>query len=172
MFCVECGKDTPIFKDGVCVDCYLGSHQFTSGPEICDLETCPHCGSYKYKSNWVQEILPDFLIKWIKNNFKISKELEKIDINPVCKETKQGIFCKVYISGKIKDVEISEDHDLLVRQKNNVCDVCSKRFGGYHEAIIQVRPEKNKMTSSELNNFQKEVEDLVAEQQAKGNNYY
>ena len=132
MFCVECGKETEIYKDGVCLDCYLKTKEFTHGPEIIDMIVCPHCGSYKYKNTWTNAILREVLRKIIKNDFKISKEIKKIDINPVCKEKDKGYDCTVYISGIIGNKEITEEHSLTVRLKKTACDVCSKQFGGYH----------------------------------------
>jgi nonsense-mediated mRNA decay protein 3 len=169
MFCVECGKEGSIFKDGVCIDCYLKTHSFTSGPSIIDLPICTHCNSYKYKNTWTTELLGDVLRRIVKNTFKIGPELNKIDINTECKEAKDGMQCKVYISGFIDDVEITEEHDLDIRLKRTVCDVCSKKYGGYHEAIIQIRADKRTLTKDELNNIQLSVENLVENMQAKGN---
>ena len=130
MFCVECGKDGPIFKDGVCHNCYMKTHKFTEGPDLIDLPVCSHCSAYKYKNNWTSELFGDVIRRVIKNTFKISKELKKVDINTECKEEKEGMHCKVYITGLLDDEEIKEEHELTVRYKRTVCDVCSKKFGG------------------------------------------
>lgn len=169
MFCVECGNEEPIFKDGVCINCYLKSHTFTSGPDLIDLPTCAHCRSFKYKNTWTNDKLCDVLKRIIKNTFQISKELEKLNINTECKETKRGNECKVFITGFINDTEITEDHDLLVREKKTVCDVCSKRFGGYHEAIVQVRTESKKLSKDEIREIIDLVVNTVEELQNKGN---
>ena len=169
MFCVECGNEEPIFKDGVCINCYLKSHTFTSGPEIIDLPTCSHCGSFKYKNTWTNDVLGDVLRRIIKNTFQISKELDKLDINTKCKETKRGIECKVYITGFLKDTEVTEEHDILVREKKTVCDVCSKRFGGYHEAIVQIRTDEKKLSKDEIGEIIELVENTVEELQDRGN---
>jgi len=169
MFCVECGKETKIFKDGTCVECYLKNHSFTEGPELLDLPICTHCNSYKYKNTWLSEMLADVLKKLIKSNFKISPDLKKIDINTDCKETKQGLVCKIYISGLVGESEITEEHDLLVHLKRTVCDVCSKQVGGYHESIVQIRADKRKLSKEELENIENSVFTLIENMQAKGN---
>lgn len=169
MFCVECGKEKEIYKKGVCLDCYVKSNSFTEGPKIIHLPVCTNCGSFKYKNTWTDQLLNDVLIRIVKNTFKIKKELKKIDINPVCKESKEGYSCKVYISGFIDKKEITEEHDLEVRLKKTVCDVCSKRFGGYHEAIIQVRTGKRKLSNKEIENIIENVINQVQSMQSKGN---
>jgi nonsense-mediated mRNA decay protein 3 len=169
MFCVECGKEIPIFRNGVCLSCYLKTNSFTKGPEIIDLPLCVHCNSYKYKSTWTSELFGDIMGRIIKNTFTISKELKKIDINLTSKEEKDGMMCKVFITGFLDDVEITEEHNLLVRLRRTVCDVCSKRFGGYHEAIIQIRGDKRNLSKKELDNVMLSVESLVETMQSKGN---
>jgi len=169
MFCVECGKETKIYKNGVCIECYLKENKFTQGPEIIDLPLCTHCGSYKYRNNWTNELLTELLKRVVKKTFKISKELKKVDINSACNESKGGYECKIIISGFIDDFQVVEEHNVLVRLKKIVCDVCSKQFGGYHEAIIQVRTEGKKLNQEELKNIQLSVENIVQNLQAKGN---
>jgi len=169
MFCVECGKEESVFRDGVCLECYLKSHSFTKGFEFIDIPTCAHCESYKYKSTWTSELFGDILKKFIKKDFKISKELKKIDINTECKEEKERIACKIYISGFVDDIQITEEHDAYVRLKKTVCDVCSKRFGGYHEAIIQIRTDKRNLEQKEREEIISNVESLVETLRTKGN---
>ena len=169
MFCVECGKEGPIFREGVCLSCYLKTHSFTRGPDEIDLPVCSHCSSYKYKSNWTSDLFGEVMRRVIKNKFQINRELKKIDINTECKEIKDGMMCKVYISGFIDGVEITDEHELFVHLRKTVCDVCSKKFGGYHEAIIQIRTDKRKITKNEIENIEKDVENLVEHLRAKGN---
>lgn len=169
MFCVECGKETTIFRNGVCIECYLKTHQFTKGSEIIDIPVCPHCQSYKYKNTWTSELFDDVLIRYIKHSFKISPELTKVTITTSCNMKKNEAACNVFISGTIDDNAITEDHDLLVRFQKIVCDVCSKRFGGYHEAILQIRADKRALSIDELTNIKLLVENFVEQLQAKGN---
>jgi len=169
MFCVECGIDGEIYKDGVCINCYLKNKKFSKGPEILDLPVCVHCQGYKYKNTWKNDLLNDILKRIIKNNFEISKELQKVDINIGFNETPCGLECTVYISGLIQEKEITEEHELLVRLRKTVCEVCSRQFGGYHEAIIQVRTEKRKFSKEEIIDIQATVETMVENMQVKGN---
>ena len=169
MFCVECGKEGRIFKDGVCINCYIQSHSFTSGPSIIDLIHCSHCGSFKFKNNWTDELFSDVVRRLIKNNFKIKRELEQVEIETECKDIKNGKDCIVSITGFLDDHQITEKHNLHVRIKKNVCDVCSKQFGGYHEAILQIRADTRNLSKQELKDIHLEVESYVEDLKLKGN---
>ena len=169
MFCVECGSEEPIFRDGVCRKCYLKTHTFTKGPEEINLPICAHCSSYKYKNTWTSELFGEVIRRVIRNTFQISRELRDIDITTECKDVKENMSCKVFISGFLDDAEINEEHNLFVRLDKTVCDVCSKRFGGYHEAIIQIRAENRDLKKDELEQIGIFVENLVEDLRAKGN---
>ena len=169
MFCVECGCESPIFRDGVCIRCYLKTHTFTKGPAYIDIPICVHCNSYKFKNTWSSDLFDDAIQRAIKNEFYISKELEKVKINTECKDTMDGKSCKILISGYLDDVEIVEEHNIQVRLKRSVCDVCSRRQGGYYEAIVQIRTTNRTLTKKELEDITKTVENFVDDLQSKGN---
>jgi len=103
------------------------------------------------------------------NSFKISKEVNNQKISTEYKEEKERILGKIVISGYIDDVKITEEHHLIIQIKKNVCDVCSKRFGGYHEAIIQVRADRRKLAEEEIEDIRYYVELIVKNMQNKGN---
>ena len=169
MFCVECGSEEPIFRDGVCRKCYLKTHKFTKGPKEIEIPICAHCSSYKYKNTWTSDLFGDVIKRVIKNYFDINRELRNVDITTEYKEAKENMSCKVYITGFLDNVEINEEHDLLVHLNKTVCDVCSKRFGGYHEAIVQIRAENRELKKEELEQIGIYIENLVEDLRAKGN---
>lgn len=169
MFCVECGKEEKIFRNGVCIRCYLKNNRFTKGPEILDIYICPKCSSYKYKNTWTQESFEKVLKRHIKDNFQISSELKKVQIKTDWGEKGKKLSCKIAISGYLEDHEISEKHYITIRIKGVVCDICSKQFGGYFEATLQVRAKKRKLTKEELETIRLNVENLVESLKVKGN---
>jgi len=167
MFCVECGKEE-IFKDGVCVSCYLKHKSFTKGPEIIDIISCTSCSSYKFKNAWFSESLDESLLRHIRDNFQISVELKEVKIKTEYDEKRKNIPCNIEISGLLEDQKIVEQHNLMVRIKKTICDVCSKKFGGYFEAVLQLRAEKRKPSHDELQVIRETIETLVENLQAKG----
>jgi len=37
MICVECGKESEIINNGLCLDCYIKSNRFTKGPDFLNI---------------------------------------------------------------------------------------------------------------------------------------
>jgi nonsense-mediated mRNA decay protein 3 len=169
MFCVECGKETEIFRNGVCINCYLKNKSFSKGPDIFDITICSNCSSYKYKNLWLRESFNKILNRHIKDKFKISDELKKVKIKTECDEKGKTVLCKIIIMGYLDDHEISEEHFLSIRIKNVTCDICSKQFGGYFEATLQIRANKRKLMRKEIDTIRLDVETIVKSYRNKGN---
>ena len=169
MFCVECGKEDPILRDGVCISCYLKTHKFSEGPSIIDLTVCVNCDSYKFKNTWTPDLFDDILRRTIRNTFHISKELNNVEITTECKKKKETVDCKLIISGFLDNMEVSEEHDITIRIKRAVCDVCSRQSGGYYEAIVQIRPDRTKLSTEEIDDLGSTVRSLVEQMRNKGN---
>ena len=169
MLCVECGRERDIFRNGVCLECYLKHHSFSSGPTFIDIPLCVHCGSMRYKSTWMNDPLEMVLKRWVKHFFYIERDLRNVSIEVNCNLDKEEIPCEITIIGFIDGIEIREGHRVTIRLKRTVCDVCSKRFGGYHEAILQLRTSKRKLSNQEKEDLKKFIEEMVYSMQEKGN---
>jgi nonsense-mediated mRNA decay protein 3 len=168
MFCVECGNDVPIFRNGVCLKCYLKATQFSKGPAILDIKMCPRCSSYKCKNTWIQGAFTDILKRYVKEAFTINPELKNVGIQIQCKEQDRILACTVCISGSLEDQTITEQHPLTIRIRHNTCETCSREAGGYYEAILQIRTEQRKFSKIEIKTLQSAVETMVEQLQASG----
>jgi len=169
MICVDCGKETTIFREGSCLRCYLQRHQFAQGPSVFYIPYCTHCNAFKYKSNWKNDSFEDILKRYIKQFFTISNELKKKTISIACGDIVENVDCTITIQGFIDDELVSESHDISVKLKKNVCDMCSKQFGGYHEAIIQIRPGNKKLSNKKLQDIEAFVDHTLLSMQEQGN---
>ena len=82
----------------------------------------------KYLKGTIEELLKD-KIKIIGKNVGI--KIEKNDV--------LHIFAKGSLKGSKKLKE--EEHDIILKLNKTVCQDCSRMFGGYYEAILQLRGE-------------------------------
>ena len=169
MFCVECGSETAIYRNGLCVPCYIKNITFAKGPRYIDIYMCPVCQSYKYKNTWLPESFDQILLRYITTTYKIKSELNNLKITPTCTHQQKTIQCNIKISGTIQHHKVEEHHHTIIRQKNLVCNICSKQHGGYYEAILQIRSSQKKLSEKQLQQLSKDIQSYVAHQQEKGN---
>ena len=169
MFCVECGKEGPIYKKGLCTACYIKETSFTQGPLIISLIQCSKCGAFKYKNTWTNDPLDNVILRNIKDVFKIAPELSNITFQLTCDPIENQFLCDLTISGNLPGHIIKESHHIQVRITRIVCDVCSKQYGGYYEAILQIRATDRKLASEELHKMQEIIEHSVANEHIQGN---
>lgn len=161
MFCVECGAEGPIYKNGVCLACYLKGNRFTNGPAILDITTCPRCNAYKFKNTWVQEPFDQALQRHLKAAFTINPELENPIFQADCKEQDKIFSCQITINGTVGGQTVLEQHPLTVRLRRITCDICSREAGGYYEAILQIRAEERTFSPDDLERLYIQVTSLV-----------
>jgi nonsense-mediated mRNA decay protein 3 len=170
MICVECGNESEIIKNGLCINCFIKSVKFSEGPNIFNIIQCSNCNSYKYRSKWLNQSLNEIINKLIIQKFKINDELKKIKTEIYYIEDKQyKKKVEVIISGSFSNKKIIEKHIIQINIKKEICEICSKQFGGYHEAIIQIRADKRNLTDIEIEGIYTYVQDYVKNIQNKGN---
>ncbi len=129
-FCFLCGKETNDLVKGYCEDCYNKEFKLVEVPEQLTFTICSRCGRIKHRNNWedidVGELLKD-KIKVLGRNVSI-----RIKKNDVLHLAVKGYFNN---SKKMK----KEEYDIVLKPRKKVCLDCTKRSGGYVEAIIQLR---------------------------------
>ena len=129
-FCFVCGKKTEKLIDGYCEKCYNKEFNLIEVPKEIMFTICTKCNRIRDKNIWkdveIEDILKD-KIKILGKNVSI-----KIEKNDVLHVTAGG-----YLKGSKSMKE--EKHDIIIKVNKIVCRNCSKRFGGYYEAIIQLR---------------------------------
>jgi nonsense-mediated mRNA decay protein 3 len=171
MICVECGKEIEILKDGLCLNCYIKSKAFTKGPDSINVIKCSNCNEFKFQNKWENQSLNSIIYNHILQKFKISSEFKNPDININITDDKNPYKKQliIIIKGHISNLEVIEKHLINVNIKREICDICSKKFGGYHEAIIQIRATKRNLSSIEIESINSLIQDFTEKMQYEGN---
>jgi nonsense-mediated mRNA decay protein 3 len=171
MICVECGKESEIINNGLCLKCYIKSKRFSNGSELLEIIRCSNCNSYKFKNKWENQSLEQIIYRLLYKDFKINDELKKPEIKFQIIDNKNQYKkqLEVEISGSIFNIDIIEKHLIQINIKKEICDICSKKYGGYHEAIIQIRADRRNLTRTEINGIYTFVQDYIEDLQQKGN---
>lgn len=159
-FCYLCGEVTSKLYEGLCSSCYLKDEKLFDLPEKIELSVCRGCTRY-YSGAWVEgENSLDALVKTIalkEINKSLSKDLKNLETTVEIKDVKEkGKGLSVELEVNVKGLTMGlEYHAALISTiaiKNVVCPDCSKRAGGYYEAVIQLRAESIDEPLSDLHN--------------------
>lgn len=172
--CVECGAQVPRLIGGSCPNCFLGKTPLLEGPSVVDVELCAHCDARHVGAHWVDpdEGMP---LEWIREEgVRASVKVHPRVFGAVLdlEETPQderNFRHKATVRGEVEDVPVTFEKDILVRMRRSVCDRCSRMFGGFYAAVIQLRATQRDVTDAEVKRAHRIVGDELDRQRAAGN---
>ncbi|MFH1473312.1 MAG: 60S ribosomal export protein NMD3 [Candidatus Aenigmatarchaeota archaeon] len=130
-FCFLCGKNTEELVEGYCEDCYNKEFNLIEVPEKMTFTVCKRCDRIKHRNNWEEIEVGELL----RDKIKIMGKNVSIKIN---KNDVLHVIAKGYLKGS-KKIKEKEEHVIALKPIKKVCIDCSRRSGGYFEAVIQLR---------------------------------
>lgn len=170
LFCPKCGKDTDIFYDNVCRQCFIGDKKLIECSAVLYSKICPKCGSVFKKGKWsLKENESGIIVDCVKDALKLHKKARNIELTISPKQLDYSRY-NVHIDAKaeIKGAPIHASQDVEVRISWETCDTCSRISGGYFEGIVQIRAEKRVPTKEELESCKNIAEDVAIRAREKG----
>jgi len=165
--CFVCGKEDKL-TDGKCKECYLKESFQFSIPGRIKVPYCKSCNSY-YTNRWKNlDNKLSFIDEVLKNNISSSREIKFVsefskdnkDIQAIVDFLDEGNIYKVKITirpfydDSLFDMEASSEILLSGEQ----CQRCSRFYGGYYEAILQIRNDEKKIELERANDIMKIVD--------------
>ncbi len=129
-FCFLCGKETRKLIESYCEECYNKKFSLIKIPKNISFIVCTKCERVNFQNKWLDSAIEDIIRKKVKIIGK--------DVSITVKRNDDfQIIAEGYLEGvKTKKKEV---HDVDIDVKKTVCQICSRRFGGYYETKIQLR---------------------------------
>jgi nonsense-mediated mRNA decay protein 3 len=151
-FCVDCGAEDPL-PGGRCAACVEEKLDVVKGPsKPITLERCAHCGSFE-PGHGVEdaENVVEAVEQAAVGSVLIPQELEDVEIGVrTHRRDPQSFEVLVEAVGRYAgEVAVRGEAEIEVAIETISCEACSKRHGGYYEAIVQVRYEGEEEVSDE-----------------------
>ena len=167
--CFVCGKEDTL-TDGRCRECYLKESFEFSIPGKIKAPYCKSCNSY-YKNRWkTLEDKSSFINEILKNNVSSNRDIEFVT---EFSKTKEEIQAKVDLTeeGNISKIKLTirpfqEDPSFDMEASTEIhlsgeqCQRCSRFYGGYYEAILQIRNDEKKIELDRANEILDIIDDL------------
>jgi nonsense-mediated mRNA decay protein 3 len=153
--CPVCGRDT---KFEICAECYIERKEIVSFHPYVEIRHCPKCGRF-FDEKWkdIEEISAIYSssIKQIYHD-----PLYEIESVEIIQTGMNNAILK--INGKILGETVTKEIPFEIRRRNEVCERCSRFYGGYFESIIQIRADGRNIESYELERAKKIVNEEVS----------
>lgn len=170
LFCPKCGKDTDIFYDNVCRQCFIGDRKLIECPAVLYARLCPTCGSVFKRGKWsLKEDENETIMDCVKEEMSLDKQAKNIVLTLSPRQLDYSRY-SVHLDARaeIKGASITASQDAEVRISWETCDTCSRISGGYFEGIVQIRADRRIPTKEELERCKEIAEDVSARAQEKG----
>ncbi|MBN2518687.1 MAG: 60S ribosomal export protein NMD3 [Candidatus Altiarchaeota archaeon] len=141
MICPNCGKKSEV--DMLCKECFLRKKLRLELPNSLGFEYCTRCSSAKMSGKWVEfDQIEDAVAELVTKNAKGNLE----EIEEKLGEVLALDLDVIYVGGQEYSATISLEYgNFLLERKTKVivkkvsCPSCSKKSGGYFEAVLQIR---------------------------------
>jgi nonsense-mediated mRNA decay protein 3 len=140
-FCISCGDPNPV-ADGECIECLREDLDVVRGPDgPVDFARCAHCEEISLdldKDATLLEAIEHAAV----TSVQVPGLLEHPQVGVKTRQREANEYeVTVEVSGDYEGVRVRGEDTVIVRPKTRACDACSRRHGGYFEAIVQVRYE-------------------------------
>lgn len=181
MFCYKCGKETALI-DGLCPECHAIERALIKLEQKYDIIVCKNCDTFLL-GDWmpfshVGDIAEKLLVKlagkqaieFVDEFMEPTHKFVQVKYSIVVHEEFYEVQTIFYgFSDSFATIATKEVHDFSLHFKYTVCLSCSKKYGGYYEAVFQVRKEGRFLTNDESELFIKEVYSFSDEEIKKNN---
>lgn len=142
MQCPLCGNDVLDLRHGLCPSCGAAKRPFLETPDIVDVTRCSHCGRLERRGTWMLAPGDDETVSRLALD-------EAVDIDPDLAapqlrsefrwEDPKNAVVQVRLEGQYLEHPVEREAEVRIRLKIGSCNDCSRKYGGYFEAIVQVR---------------------------------
>ncbi|HVL88060.1 MAG TPA: NMD3-related protein [Candidatus Thermoplasmatota archaeon] len=171
MFCVECGREGLALAEGVCADCLVRTQTLATFPDRVAVEICAHCGSLRRGSAWEdyggsrQATLQAQARQATEVDPRVEDAKVEVDVRA---EDERHHRLSITVTGRVQQVPVRLDREIRGTIRPATCLRCSRVFGGYYEAIVQLRGE-GKLRPDQVDRAGAIVSRVLDRMQAAGN---
>lgn len=155
-FCHICGRITSELYENKCRRCFIKEKSFLRLPKP-SVRVCKGCLRYFKRGRWyhadgtLEEVLEKACPLVLKETLHVEMENTRIDIQaeaPVKASNKEyRVKCTVKASGEAYGITCEDEGEVEVKATLELCRDCSRKAGGYYEAILQLRGDTDLVTS-------------------------
>ncbi|MDD5111272.1 MAG: NMD3-related protein [Candidatus Altiarchaeota archaeon] len=128
--CPKCGRESK----GVCLECFLEAHPLEAG-EVKVLSCA--CGRLRHRDRWDARLedIGKYVEKGLKAPFEVT--LKSVRVAPVLEGS--NLALDIAVEGVYKGEPFKRTITGAAKVQKTTCPTCSRKSGGYFEAVLQFR---------------------------------
>lgn len=165
LICPSCGKETDLLENGMCPECSLrrASPVKVHTPE--PIRVCRRCGAV-FEGRWVDvDDVEQVIRRRVLDSIELPPDTEGVGIDMSI----EGMSSNMYrVEGKVVVDEREWPFVHHIRLAYESCPSCSRRSGGYFEAIVQVRSYAPTPTDAEMEMVRRTADELFSRLRERG----
>lgn len=148
MQCPLCGREVAELTGGLCPQCVSERRPFLHAPEYLDVTRCAHCGRLDRRGTFVPAPQdPEELVRMaVPHEVDVDPDVSNAELDTrLVWEDGRNAVATFRLTGSYAGHSIVREGESRVRLKQTACHDCSRRYGGYFEAIVQVRADDERV---------------------------
>lgn len=164
-FCVECGAEDVPLTDGVCRDCRLGDRPLVVvDREAVQVTVCQRCGAEKRGDSWrTRSDATESYDRAALSAVRVHEEVEEPSFTLAFEQTApQVLQYELTMQGMLWDDPVQDVVMVRVEIQKGICRNCSRKEGGYFEAILQIRPPRDRTDHDHVDDAAAQALDKLA----------
>lgn len=169
-FCVECGAEDVPLTDGVCRDCRLGDRPLVAvAEETVQVTVCQRCGAEKRGDTWrSREEAVESTDRAAMSAVRVHEAVDDPSFTlAVERVAPEALRYEVTMQGMLWGDPVQDAVEVRVETRTGVCRNCSRQAGGYFEAVLQIRPPRDRSDHDQVADaFEQALDKLVSMREA------
>lgn len=161
MQCPLCGREVAELVSGLCSRCVSERKPFLDAPEVIDVTRCAHCEKLDRGGTFVpapsdrDEVVRMAIPHAVDVDPTLSESQLDVDIDW---EDERNAVATLRLSASFMGHPVERSGESRIRLKQTACPDCSRRYGGYFEAILQVRSDDERVLRIEGDRLLERIE--------------
>jgi nonsense-mediated mRNA decay protein 3 len=143
-------------------------------PPTLDVELCAHCDARHIGAHWFDpdeaDRLEDIREAALRAVLKVDPRVEGAGLQLEERQQDERSFpTRIVLEGHVGEAPLRVEAQTMVRMRRSVCDRCSRMFGGYYAAILQLRATDRDVSKAEMDRAHQVIGNELDRLRAGGN---
>lgn len=164
-FCVECGAEDVPLTDGVCRDCRLGDRPLlVVDEEVVQVTVCKRCGAEKRGDSWRSRADgAEAADRAAMGAVRVHEAVDEPSFTLAVDQAAPKVLdYELTMQGMLWGDPIQDVVEVRVEILPGICRNCSRKEGGYFEAIVQIRPPRDRTDHDHVDDAVEQALDKLA----------